>query len=572
MKPSSSTAAPRRSFRQRLFHRYTILTVLIVLIAGASYWGWHKVYGKKDPREIYLVETVEKGDIQDVVTATGTVQPLEFVDVGAQVSGQLKKLHIEVGSVVREGDLLAEIDPTVFLATVDARRAGLRNQLATMKDRQSQLVLAQLQYERQKNLMGADATTGEALQTAEATLRSAKAQIDALQAQIEQTQSTLRADEANLNYAKIYAPMSGTVVSLTARQGQTLNANQSAPTILRIADLSTMTVQAQVSEAEVGKLTQGMEVYFTTLGSQGRRWYGALRKVEPTPTVTNNVVLYNALFDVPNRNQALLPSMTTQVFFIAATAKDALLVPTAAVTLTRGTGNASGGRRADGGRNRKDASAEQANKTERPSAASSVAATGAKAPAKSADAKSTGKNENRFANMTQEERRAEFEKMSNEEKEIFRERRRAMHEATGKSDERAASAIAEQSAAGKKSKQPQSEKSKSADAQPDGKTPALTDKDQSPATVSGGFTDQTNARQPRRGTVKVIDKDGKIEQRKVELGVTNRVQMQVLSGLVEGDQVIVGLKQATPVKRAPATQPKGIGQQSGGMGGQGRGR
>ena len=253
--------------RQRLFSRRALIALLILLVAGASYWGWKKFYGKKDPREMYQVAEVQRGDIQDLVTATGTVQPLEYVDVGAQVSGQLKKLYIEVGSVVKEGDLLAEIDPTVFLAQVDARRAGLRNQLATMKDRESQLALATLQYNRQKNLIAADATTADSVQTAEAALRSAKAQIDALQAQIEQTQSTLRADEANLNYAKIYAPMDGTVVSLTARQGQTLNANQTAPTILRIADLSTMTVQTQVSEAEVGKLRKGMEVYFTTLGS-----------------------------------------------------------------------------------------------------------------------------------------------------------------------------------------------------------------------------------------------------------------------------------------------------------------
>jgi macrolide-specific efflux system membrane fusion protein len=591
MKPSSSPAKPRLSFRQRLFHRTTIIAVLIVLLAAGGYWTWHKFYGKKDVRETYLVEKVERGDIQDVVTATGTVQPLEFVDVGAQVSGQLKKLHIEVGSVVKEGDLLAEIDPTVFLATVDARRAGLRNQLATMKDRQAQLTLAQLQYERQKNLLGAEATTAEALQTAEATLRSSKAQIDALQAQIEQTQSTLRADEANLNYAKIYAPMNGTVVSLTARQGQTLNANQSAPTILRIADLSTMTVQAQVGEAEVGKLAKGMEVYFTTLGSQGRRWYGALRKIEPTPTVTNNVVLYNALFDVSNRNQALLPSMTTQVFFIAATAKDALLVPTAAVTLTRGTGNAGGKRNRD---NAADAAGAPAGKGDKQAPASGVAAGDSKAvdskatETKASDTKTRteksgtpankddgAKKDDRFATMSSEERRAAFEKMTPEEREAFRERRRAMREAEGKSgDQNGSPKAAQRDAQGKDNKEAKEKSGKGRDAQIDAqpKTPPASDKDQMPAQVSGGFTDQTNARQPRRGTVKVIDKDGKIEQRKVELGVTNRVQMQILSGLSEGDEVIVGLKLPPPAKRSqnPAQgqqQPGGIGQ-GGNQGGQ----
>ncbi|MBX9800444.1 MAG: efflux RND transporter periplasmic adaptor subunit [Burkholderiaceae bacterium] len=549
--------------RQRLFSRRALIALLIVLVAAASYWGWKKFYGKKDPREMYQVAEVQRGDIQDLVTATGTVQPLEYVDVGAQVSGQLKKLYIEVGSVVKEGDLLAEIDPTVFLAQVDARRAGLRNQLATMKDRESQLALATLQYNRQKNLMAADATTADSMQTAEAALRSAKAQIDALQAQIEQTQSTLRADEANLNYAKIYAPMDGTVVSLTARQGQTLNANQTAPTILRIADLSTMTVQTQVSEAEVGKLRKGMEVYFTTLGSQGRRWYGALRKVEPTPTVTNNVVLYNALFDVPNKNQALLPSMTTQVFFIAATAKDALLVPTAAVTTSRGTG----GRRDRGdGSERKAAEQKDSavgdkktadKKAEKPEANKPAA------PAATANTDKAKAGTHPFANMTSEERRAALEKMSPEERDAMRERRRALREAEKAAETPATdTAVAAVAAKKEEAKSARGEKSATDNA-----------RDNPPVeSTSSGFAEQAVTRAVRTGTVKVIGKDGNIEQRKVELGVTNRVQMQVLSGLEEGDTVILGPKLPPSTKRpvSPANQQGGMPPGMGGPSGRGR--
>lgn len=525
MKPS--VLLEPSALRRRLFNRYTIATVLIVLIAVFGYRAWHKAYGKKDARDTYQTASVERGDIEDVVTATGTVQPLEFVDVGAQVSGQLKKLHIEVGSVVKEGDLLAEIDPTVFLANVDARRANLRNQQATMKDRQAQLTLAELQYQRQKNLMAADATTRESLQTAEASLRSARAQIEALQAQIEQTQSSLRADEANLNYAKIYAPMSGTVVSLTARQGQTLNANQSAPIILRIADLSTMTVQAQVSEAEVGKLFKDMEVYFTTLGSQGRRWYGALRKVEPTPTVTNNVVLYNALFDVANRNLSLLPSMTTQVFFIAATAKDALLVPTAAVTLSRGAGR----------------------KGQRKPGASSQASETAKKPgqAKPSQSAQPALPEDPLAGMSREERRAALEKMTPEQRAAYRERRKAARE-SGQGG-RGAAAM-EGHADIVKQPRPGTEASEVDDA------------------GGGGFTDQNTARRTRQGTVKVIDADGQIEQRSVEVGVTNRVQMQVVNGLKEGDEVIVGLKlppSAAHAQNGGGARTSGLGQAPRGM-------
>ena len=176
-----------------------------------------------------------------------------------------------------------------------------------------------------------NATTQDALQTSEATLRSARAQIDVLKAQIEQTQSTLRGDQASLSYTKIYAPMSGTVVAQSAKQGQTLNANQQAPLIVRIADLSTMTVQSQVSEADVSKLRPGMPVYFTTLGDTGKRWYGTLRQINPTPETVNNVVLYDALFDVDNRDGALMTQMTAQVFFVAAQAKGAVLVPVSAL-------------------------------------------------------------------------------------------------------------------------------------------------------------------------------------------------------------------------------------------------
>jgi len=378
----------------------------------------------------------------------------------------------------------------------------------------------------------------------------------------------LRADEANLNYAKIYAPMDGTVVSLTARQGQTLNANQTAPTILRIADLSTMTVQTQVSEAEVGKLRKGMEVYFTTLGSQGRRWYGALRKVEPTPTVTNNVVLYNALFDVPNKNQALLPSMTTQVFFIAATAKDALLVPTAAVTTSRGTG----GRR-DRGEGGDRNSAERKSAEQKDSAASETKTADKKAdtpsavkpsvPAAAANTDKAQAGTNPFANMTSEERRAALEKMTPEERAAMRDRRRALREAEKMAETPAAdTAVAAVAAKKEEAKSAKGEKAEAASA-----------KGNPPAEASGsGFAEQSAGRIARTGTVKVIGKDGNIEQRKVELGVTNRVQMQVLSGLEEGDTVILGIKLPPSTKRpvSPANQQGGMPPGMGGPSGRGR--
>jgi macrolide-specific efflux system membrane fusion protein len=557
----------RKSWVRRALNPYSV-SVLVLALAGGGWWAWQAFGVGKSPRDLYQIATVQKGDLEDLVTATGTVQPRDYVDVGAQVSGQLKKLYVEVGSRVESGDLLAEIDPTVLKATVDGRRASLRNQQATLLERQSALELAQLQATRQKNLMAADATTKESLQVAEASLRAAKAQIAAVTAQIEQTESQLRADEANLNYAKIFAPMSGTVVSVTARQGQTLNANQTAPTILRVADLNTMTVQTQVSEAEVSKLRQGMEVYFTTLGGQGRRWYGALRKVEPTPTVTNNVVLYNALFDVTNTNNALMPNMTTQVFFIAASAQDVLLVPTSAVTLQRGQGGAAGrggrrGERASAGEAASAASAPSRTASAPQAAASAPRRarpdTAASAPAPRASAPAGGATD-RFASMSPEERRAAFEAMSPEERQAMRERRRAMREAAGESAPPPRSAEAPASAP--------RHGGKAAAAEPAASGPVNRG-------MTGGFVGTAGQRAPRKGTVKVIDAAGHIEERPVELGVTTRVQAQVLSGLNEGDEVVTGLK--PPPAAQKAAQQGGLQQGPGGMpppgaGGGNRGR
>jgi macrolide-specific efflux system membrane fusion protein len=323
----------------RLARAASLIAAALVLGAG-GYFGW-KATGAGTEAARYTTAVVDRGDLEDTVTATGVLQPRDYVDVGTQVSGQLKKLHVKIGDAVKPGQLLAEIDPTVYLSRVDANRAQLRTQQAQLTDREAQLALAAQQLTRQQNLMRESATTTDALQTAEAALKSARAQIGVLQAQIEQTRSTLRGDEANLNYTKIYAPMAGTVVSENARQGQTLNANQQAPIVVRIADLSTMTVQSQVSEADVARLRVGQDVYFTTLGNQSKRWYGALRQINPTPEVVNNVVLYNALFDVANPDRALMTQMTAQVFFVVAQAKDAVLVP---VTALRPSGAGSGER------------------------------------------------------------------------------------------------------------------------------------------------------------------------------------------------------------------------------------
>lgn len=372
------------------------LIFLGLAVTGAAGWFAWQTWGATPKGDQYIFAAIQRGDIEDLVSATGALQPRDYVDVGAQVSGQLKKIHVEVGSEVHEGDLLAEIDAEQLNARVDASRAQLRARQADLVQQEVNLAKAQRDLQRQRNLAAEEATTLEQLQNAETTLAAARATINSTRAGIEQLQASMRVDETNLNYTKIFAPMGGTVASITAKQGQTLNTNQSAPTILRIADLSTMTVQTQVSEADVSRLRTDMPAYFTTLGSQGRRWWGRLKKIEPTPTVTNNVVLYNALFEVPNPNRQLMTQMTAQVFFIVSEARDVLVAPMSALTIARGNPPGPG---AAGGSSRERGAATPA------AAASATPAASAPGRPGTAGAERPRMDREAFARLSDEERR-----------------------------------------------------------------------------------------------------------------------------------------------------------------------
>jgi membrane fusion protein, macrolide-specific efflux system len=309
--------------------------VVPVIVAAGVLFAW-LLSGKGSTADTFVTAKVQKGTIEETVSAVGVVQPLEYVDVGTQVTGQLKTLHVAIGDRVKEKDLLAEIDPTLFIAAVDKTRANLDNLRAQLTDKLAQKRLAEQLNARNKQLFEAKAASAEVVEQSTAAEEQAGAQATALRAQIRQSESQLSADEANLRYTKIYAPMSGTIVSLPARRGQTLVASQQAPVILRIADLSTMTVWAQTSEADVPKIKIGMTAYFNTLGEPNRRWHGKVRQVLPTPDTLNNVILYNVLFDVANPDLALKTQMSAQVYFVLAKAEDTLVVPTAALGQAKG--------------------------------------------------------------------------------------------------------------------------------------------------------------------------------------------------------------------------------------------
>lgn len=324
---------PPKKRRSRARAYWATGAVLATLAGGGLYYAYGRDTGASSAQ--VTTAPVVKGDLEQNVTALGTIKPKTYVDVGTQVSGQLRKISVEIGDTVKKGDQLAQIDPTVYQTRVLGDQAQLENLKAQLAQQKAQLDLDKLRDNRATRLLASQSGSQDTADAAAATVRIGEAKILALEAQIKQTQATLDGDLANLGYTKIFAPMDGVVVSTSATEGQTLNANQTAPIILRLADLDTMQVWAQVAEADIPKVKVGMPVYFTTLGMPDRKFQAKVVQVLPTPETVNDVVLYNVLIDVPNTERLLMTSMSAQVFFMLGSAKDALIVPASAVRPSR---------------------------------------------------------------------------------------------------------------------------------------------------------------------------------------------------------------------------------------------
>lgn len=320
----------RGRFRDRRFLLGSLIATTLLLAGGYYFFS-----GSGQDAASFRTEPVTKGDLEKTVTALAQVRPKNWVDIGTQVSGQLRKVHVEIGDNVPQGKLLAEIDPTVYQTRVLAGRAKIDNLRAQLEQARAQLMLDRTREERSRQLLATNSTSRDAYDAALATLKIDEAKISSFEAQIKEMEATLEGDVANLNYTKIFAPLPGTIVNQIAFEGQTLNANQTAPIIVRIADLDVMTVWAQVAEADVPRIRAGMPVYFTTLGMPDKRFTATVRQVLPTPETINDVILYNVLIDVPNKERELMTNMTAQVFFILGEAKNVLLAPVQALRPSR---------------------------------------------------------------------------------------------------------------------------------------------------------------------------------------------------------------------------------------------
>jgi len=320
--------------------------LVLAAVAAAGFAVKHYAFPTK-PAPRFVTATAATSDLEDAVLATGTVQAFQQVSVGAQVSGQIKVLRVKLGDTVKKGQPVAEIDSTTQQNTVRNAQAALENVRAQLAAQQAALIQAELAYKRQKQLLDADAGSRQDFEAAEATRNTTRANIAALQAQIKQAGTTAETAQVNLGYTKIAAPIDGVVVAIVAQQGQTVNANQTTPTIIKVAQLDTVTVKSQISEADVVRVRAGQPVYFTILGEPDKRYDATLRTVEPAPdsiltdstassssssgSASTTAIYYNGLFDVPNPDGKLRISMTAQVSIVRAQAKDAVTIPSSAL-------------------------------------------------------------------------------------------------------------------------------------------------------------------------------------------------------------------------------------------------
>ena len=293
----------------------------------------------------FVTATALVTDLQDTVLATGTLQAFKQVSVGAQVSGQVKVLHVALGDKVKAGQLIAEIDSVPQQNTQRNAEAALANVQAQLRAQQATQAQTALALQRQKELVAADAGARADLESAQAAHDLALANIDALKAQILQAQVTVDTAKVNMGYTRILAPIDGQVVAIVTQQGQTVNANQSTPTIIKLAQTETMTVKTQISEADVTRVKIGQKVYFTILGEPDKRYTATLRSIEPAPdsiltdtttststsSTTSTAIYYNGLFDAPNPDGKLRISMTAQVQIVRADAPGALTIPATAL-------------------------------------------------------------------------------------------------------------------------------------------------------------------------------------------------------------------------------------------------
>ena len=323
--------------------RFFIFLGLLVA-AGAAYYFFSS---NSKQETTYLTELVTRGNVEKTVVASGSVESMNEVDVGAQASGKITKLYVKLGQEIKKGEMIADIDSTTQINTLNTKKAALVSYQAQLKAKKTSYDVALSSYNRLSKLYTQKATSLDSLNTAKSTLDNAKAEMEAIEANIKQAEIEVNTAETNVGYTKITAPMDGTVISVPVSEGQTVNANQTTPTIVTIADLSKMKIKPEISEGDITKVKAGQEVSFTILSDSQTVYHSVIDSVDPANTTTSDssstsslssssssttsAIYYYANVLIDNPDRTLRIGMTTENNIKIANAKDVLLVSNMAI-------------------------------------------------------------------------------------------------------------------------------------------------------------------------------------------------------------------------------------------------
>ncbi|WFA99443.1 efflux RND transporter periplasmic adaptor subunit [Campylobacter coli] len=319
--------------------------VLIVVILALFGVGAYFIFFNDNEKITYFTQNVKKIDISQTIEAVGKVYAKDQVDVGAQVSGQIIKLYVDVGSHVKQGDLIAQIDKDKQQNDLDITKAQLESAKANLESKKVALEIASKQYQREQKLYAAKASSLENLEIQKNNYYSLKASVAELNAQVIQLEITLKNAKKDLDYTTITAPIDGVVINVAVDEGQTVNANQNTPTIVRIANLDEMEIKMEIAEADVNKIKIGTELEFSLLNDPQKTYRASIASIDPADTEvsdssssyssssssSSNAIYYYAKFYVQNKDNFLRIGMSIQNEIVIASVKDVIAVPTYAI-------------------------------------------------------------------------------------------------------------------------------------------------------------------------------------------------------------------------------------------------
>lgn len=324
-----------------------ILIILLILGVG-GYFVYDKFFNIKDEKVEFITKKAKKGSFSKKVDATGEIFATELIDVGAQVSGQIKKLYVKLGDQVKKGDMIASIDSSTQQNSIDNKEAQLAIYKAQLESAKVALNIAKTQFDRENALFAKNATSKQEFESAKNTYSANSAKIKELEAQIKQTNIELSTAKINLGYTKITAPRDGTVVSVQVEEGQTVNANQTTPTIVNITDLSHVKMKMQIAEGDITKIKVGTPVEYSILSEPTKKFQTTVSSIDPGLTTlsdgsygssssskssysssssSSSAVYYYAQSIVDNKDGILRIGMTTQNELLIANVEDAIIAP-----------------------------------------------------------------------------------------------------------------------------------------------------------------------------------------------------------------------------------------------------